>query len=162
MADFLASFRDRQRRHKRALAASDRLGRDDAAWAELFRRSDWAPPAAGHLGRCGHCSTRIDAALHQCPSCGAEWKPNRRRSDLYRQVAAYGAATAFSVVLGHAVAAWLRAHFAAIEARGETVNPEMVDTLASFLWLFCGVMAMIGLTYAIERLAPTGHWRRKR
>jgi hypothetical protein len=167
LADFLGplsrlagAVRDRQSRHRRSLEASKRLGRDAAAWAELFRRDDWKPSRAGHLGRCGHCGAAIDAALHRCSRCGAEWKANSRRGDLHRQIAAYAAVTALSVIAGYGCAAILRAHFATIAARGEFVNPEMVDTLASFLWLFCGVVVMIGFTYVIERVAPTGYWRK--
>jgi hypothetical protein len=150
----------RRRRHREALAASKRLGRDDAAWAELFRREDWGPKAAGHLGACGQCGKQLDPSAHHCPYCGAEWRHNTRRSDLYRQALAYGAALALSALAGYLGASWLRARFAAIEARGDSVNPEMVDTLSSFTWLFCSVLMMIGLTYAIERLAPIGHWRK--
>ena len=158
----IEAWRRRRLRHKAALEASKRLGRDEAAWAELFRRKDWAPPAAGHYGRCGQCGSRINLSLVQCPHCGAEWKPNTRRSDLYRQLAAYGSAVTLSVLAGYASAVWLRGHFAAVGARGEFVNPEMVDTLASFSWVFFGVLMMIVFTYAIERLAPIGHWRIRR
>ena len=158
----IGALRERRRRHREGLAASKRLGRDDAAWAELFRRDDWAPPVAGHIGRCGHCGARIDLTLVQCPHCGSEWKPNTRRSDLYRQVVVYGAALILSALAGYGGAGWVRARFEAIRANGDFVNPEMVDTLASFTWLFCSVLAMIALTYAIERLAPIGHWRKAR
>jgi hypothetical protein len=153
------AWRQWRRRHKEALAASKRLSSDETAWVELFRRDDWAPPAAGHIGRCGHCGSRIDLTLVQCPHCGAEWKPNTRRSDLYKQVVVYSGAVTLSALAGYAGASWLRAHFAGIQARGEFVNPEMIDTLTSFTWLFCSVLMMIALTYAIERLAPIGHWR---
>jgi hypothetical protein len=156
------AVRARRRKHREGLAASERLGRDEAAWSELFRRDDWAPPAAGHIGRCGHCGARIDLTLVQCPQCGAEWKPNMRRSDLYRQAAVYGAALALSAAAGYGGAGRVRAHFDALRAHGELINPEMVDTLAAFSWLFCSVLMMIVLTYAIERLAPIGHWRRVR
>jgi len=156
------SWRDRRRRHKEALAAAKRLARDDSAWAELFRRDDWAAPAAGHVGRCGHCGAQIDLTLVQCGHCGAEWRLNTRRSDLLRQLAAYGIAVSLSVAVGYFSAAWLRAHFDAVRARGEWVNPEMVDTLASFSWVTLGVLTMICCTYVIERLAPTGHWRGRR
>jgi len=156
------AWRDRRRRHKEALAASRRLGRDDAAWAELFRREDWAPPAAGHVGRCGHCGARIDLTQVQCSHCGAEWRLNTRRSDLYRQLVVYGIAVGLSAAVGYSSAAWLRAHFDAVRARGDWVNPEMVDTLASFSWVTLSVLTMIGCTYVIERLAPTGHWRADR
>lgn len=158
----IEAWRHRRRRHKEGLAASKRLGRDEAAWAELFRRDDWAPPAAGHIGRCGQCGARMDLTLVQCPHCGAEWRPNTRRSDLYRQVVVYGVALALSAFSGYAGDGWVRAHFEGIQASGDSVNPEMVDTLASFTWVFCSVMMMIGLTYAIERLAPIGHWRKVR
>ena len=156
------AWRDRQRRHKERLAVSKRFSRDATAWAELFRREDWAPPAAGHYGRCGQCGARINLALVQCPRCGAEWKPNARRSDLYRQVVAYGSAIILSVAGGYVGAVWLRAHFALVKAKGEFVNSEMVDTLASFSWILLSVLMMIGFTYAIERLAPMGHWRNTR
>jgi len=156
------SWRDRRRRHKEALAAAKRLARDDSAWAELFRREDWAAPSAGHVGRCGHCGAEIDLTLIQCSNCGAEWRLNTRRSDLYRQLVAYAASVALSVAVGYSSTAWLRAHFDAVRARGEWVNPEMVDTLASFLWVTLGVLTMIGCTYVIERLAPNGHWRADR
>ena len=156
------AWRDRRRRHRKALEVSKRLGRDDAAWAELFRRAEWSGPPVGHYGRCGNCGADLDKAASRCPQCGAEWRPNMRRSDLYRQVAVYSVALAVSALAGYAGAGWLRAYFEAIEARGDFVNPEMVDTLASFTWLFCSVMAMIGFTYLIEWLAPTGHWRQQR
>jgi len=156
----IEAVRQRRRKHREGLAASKRLGRDEAAWSELFRRDDWAPPVAGHIGRCGDCGARIDLTLVQCPHCGAEWKPNTRQSDLFRQVIVYGAALALSAAAGYAGAGQVHAHFDGIQARGEFVNPEMVDTLAAFTWLFCSVLAMIGLTYAIERLAPIGHWRK--
>lgn len=155
------AWRDRRRRHKEGLEASKRLGHDEAAWAQLFRREDWSGPKVGHYGRCGNCGAELDRAASRCPKCGAEWRPNMRRSDLLRQVAVYSVAVAASALAGYAGAGWLRSHFEAIEARGEFVNPEMVDTLASFTWLFCSVMAMIGFTYVIERLAPTGHWRKE-
>jgi hypothetical protein len=158
----IEAVRERRRKHREGLAASKRLGRDEAAWSELFRRDDWAPPAAGHIGRCGHCGARIDMTLVHCPQCGAEWRPNTRRSDLYRQAVVYGAALALAVLAGYAGAGRVRAHFDGIVTRGDVVNPEMVDTLASFTWLFCSVLVMIGLTYAIERLAPIGHWRKMR
>ena len=158
----IEALRERRRRHKEGLVASKRLGQDDAAWAELFRRDDWAPPAAGHVGRCGHCGARIDLTLVHCPHCGAEWRPNTRRSDLYRQVVVYGVALVLSVFAGYTGAGWVRARFETVRARGEYVNPEMIDTLSSFAWLFCSVLVMIGLTYAIERLAPIGHWRKMR
>jgi hypothetical protein len=158
----IEALRERRRRHKHGLAASKRLGQDDAAWAELFRRDDWAPPAAGHIGRCGHCGARIDLTLVQCPQCGSEWKPNTRRSDLYRQAVVYGVALILSGYSGYAGAGWVHGHFERIQASGDFVNPEMVDTLASFTWVFCSVLMMIALTYAIERLAPIGHWRKGR
>jgi hypothetical protein len=152
----------RRRRHKEALAASKRLGRDDAAWAELFRREDWSPPPVGHYGRCGHCDAELDRAASRCPQCGAEWRLNTRRSDLYRQAIVYSIALTVSVLMGYGSAVWLRIRFDAIRAGGAFVNPEMVDTLASFSWVFVGVLMMIAFTYAIERLAPTGHWRVRR
>lgn len=158
----IAALRERRRRHKEGLAASKRLGRDDDAWAALFRRDDWAPPVAGHIGRCGQCGARMDLTLVQCPQCGAEWRPNTRRSDLYRQIVVYGAALALSAFSGYAGAGWVHGHFERIQASGDLVNPEMIDTLASFTWVFCSVLMMIGLTYAIERLAPIGHWRQTR
>ncbi len=156
------TWRGWRSRHRQALAASKRLGGDDTAWAELFRREDWAPPAAGHMGRCGDCGARIDLTLVQCSRCGAEWRPNTRKSDLYKQVAVYTVALTLSALAGYGGASRLRAHFDGIRASGEFVNPEMVDTLSSFSWLFCSVLMMIGLTYAIERLAPIGHWRKRR
>lgn len=158
----IGALRENRRKHKKGVAASKRLGRDEAAWAELFRRDDWAPPVAGHIGRCGQCGARMDMTLVQCPQCGAEWKPNTRRSDLYRQAVVYCVALALSAYGGYLGAAWVHGHFDDIRANGDLVNPEMVDTLASFAWLFCSVLAMIGLTYAIERLAPIGHWRTAR
>jgi len=158
----LQAWRARRRRHKEALAASRRLGSDQAAWAELFRREDWSPPVAGHIGRCGQCGARLDLTLVQCGNCGAEWRPNTRRSDLYRQFAAYGVALSLSVGCGYGATVWVRVHFDAIQAEGYFVNPEMVDTLASFSWVTVGVLMMIGWTYVIERLAPTGHWRTRR
>ena len=150
---------ERQRRHKEGLAAAKRLGHDDAAWAALFRRHDWSPLPAGHLGRCGRCGAAIDLAQHDCPSCGAVWGANARRGDLTRQILVVGAAVALSVLSGYGSTVWVRAQF-----EGKNANPEMVETLASFSWLFFGVVAMIVLTYAIERfnLAPIGHWRKKR
>lgn len=156
----IEAWHDRRRRHRHALAATKRLGRDETAWAELFRRHDWAPPPVGHLGTCGQCGERIEASAHQCRYCGAEWKPNTRRRDLYRQIAAYSVALSLSALSGYAGAAWLRLRFARFEERGDFVNPEMVDTLSSFTWVFCSVLMMIALTYVIERLAPTGHWRK--
>jgi len=100
--------------------------------------------------------------LVQCPQCGAEWRPNTRRSDLYRQLIAYGVAVSLSVGSGFSCSVWLHAHFDAIRVKGDFVNPEMVDTLASFSWVTVSVLMMIGWTYVIERLAPTGHWRAKR
>jgi len=157
----IEAWRDWRGRHKQALAASKRLSGDDTVWAELFRREDWAPPAAGHIGRCGQCGARIDLTLVQCAQCGADWLPNTRKSDLYRQVVVYTVALTVSALAGYGGASWLRAHFDGIRARGEFVNPEMVDTLTSFTWLVCSVLMMIGLTYAIERLAPIGHWRKR-
>jgi len=159
---FIEAWRARRRRHEEAFAASKRLGKDEAAWAELFRRQDWSPPAAGHIGRCGHCGARINPAVVQCPKCGAEWRLNTRRSDLYRQIVAYGLALTVSALSGYGGGLWVRARFDAIRDGGAFVNPEMVDTLESFTWLFCGVLMMIAFTYAIERLAPTGHWRKDR
>lgn len=154
------AWRRRRIRHKEALAASERLGSDDAAWAELFRRPDWKAPPAGHYGRCGACGARIDLSVVRCGDCGAEWRPNKRRTDLYRQILVYGLALALSALSGHAGASWVRTSFGRAAERGDAANPEMVETLSSFTWLFCGVMMMIGLTFAIERLAPTGHWRK--
>lgn len=149
----------RQRRHKERLAAAKRLGQDDAAWAALFRRQEWSPLPAGHLGRCGRCGAAIDLAHHDCPSCGAVWGANARRGDLTRQILVIGAAVALSVLCGYGSTVWVHDRF-----EGKNANPEMVETLASFSWLFFGVIAMIVLTYAIERfnLAPVGHWRKKR
>ena len=157
-------WRERRRRRKERMAATERLGRDDTAWSELFRRDEWALPPAGHAGRCGQCGAEVNLADCRCPQCGAEWNPNTRRGDLYRHIAVLVAATLLSVLAGYASAVWLHAHFDAAIARGEAINPEMVDTLASFSWLLCGVLLMIGLTYVIERfnLAPIGHWRKKR
>jgi len=156
------AWRGWRSRHKQAWAASKGLGGDGTAWAELFRREDWAPPVAGHVGRCGPCGAPIDLTLVQCSHCGAEWLPNTRRSDLYTQVVVYTAALALSALAGYGGAFWLRAHIDASLASGEFVNPEMVDALSSFTWLFCSVLTMIVLTYAIERLAPIGHWRTRR
>jgi hypothetical protein len=150
---------DRERRRKERLIAAQRLGRDDSAWAELFRRDEWAPVPAGHLGRCGRCGGEIELHQHHCPHCGAEWGPNARRGDLTRQIVVIGAATLLSVLIGYASTLWVHGRF-----EGSGANPEMVDTLASFSWLFFGVISMIVFTYAIERfnLAPVGHWRKKR
>lgn len=155
---------ERERRRKERLAAAHRLGRDESAWAELFRRDDWAPLPAGHFGRCGRCGGEIALHQHHCPHCGAEWGPNARRGDLTRQILVIGAAIILSILAGYGSTLWVRDRFAAAMARGEEINPEMVDTLASFSWLFFGVIAMIAFTYAIERfnLAPVGHWRKKR
>ena len=152
-------FVERHRRRKARLAASHRLGRDDSAWTELFRRDEWAPLPAGHFGRCGRCGGEIDLHEHLCPHCGAVWGANARRGDLTRQILVVGAAIALSVLSGYGSTVWVRAQF-----EGKNANPEMVETLASFSWLFFGVVAMIVLTYAIERfnLAPIGHWRKKR
>jgi len=158
----LQAWSARRQRHKEALGAAKRLGSDQAAWAELFRREDWSPPVAGHIGRCGQCGARLDLTLVQCGNCGAEWRPNTRRSDLHRQIVAYGVAVSVSVAAGYSSSVWLHARFAAIQARGDFVNPEMVDTLASFSWVTVSVLMMIGWTYVIERLAPTGHWRTRR
>ena len=160
----IETLRERHRKHRERIAATKRLGRDETVWAELFRRDEWAPPPAGHAGRCGQCLAEIDLALSQCPHCHAEWNHNTRRGDLYRHIAVLAAATLISALSGYAGSLWLHARFAAAIARGEPINPEMVDTLASFLWLFCSVMMMIGLTYVIEKfdLAPIGHWRRPR
>jgi hypothetical protein len=158
------TLRERQRKRRERLAASQRLGHDEAAWSTVFRRDDWAPPPVGHSGRCGQCGAALDLTHSQCPQCGAEWNPNTRRGDLYRHSAVLAAATAVSALSGYGASVWLHVHFDDIRARGERVNPEMVDTLASFLWLFCSVMLMIGLTYMIEKLdlAPIGHWRGRR
>jgi hypothetical protein len=155
--------RDRRRRHREKLAAIKLLGHDDGAWADLFRRGDWAPLPVGHGGRCGHCGAEIDPSLNHCAQCGAEWGPNARRADLYRQIVVLSLAAALSVLAGYASALWLRRHFDAAIARGEAINPEMIETLASFSWLLCGVLMMILLTYMIEHfhLAPIGHWRKK-
>jgi len=150
---------ERQRHRHERLAAAHRLGRDDDAWAELFRRDEWAPLPAGHLGRCGRCGGENDLHEHHCVHCGAEWRANARRGDLTRQILVIGGAVGLSVLAGYAGAVWVRGLF-----EGKEANPEMVETLASFSWLFFGVLAMIALTYAIERfnLAPVGHWRKKR
>lgn len=158
------AWRERRRLRKERLAATKRLGQDESAWTELFRHPDWAPMPVGHMGRCGQCGARIDLDHHRCPHCGAEWRHNTRRGDLYRQIAVLSGATVVSVLSGYGCALWLRAHFAAMVARGQAVNPEMVETLAAFLWMLSGVLMMIILTYAIERfnLAPIGHWRLQR
>jgi hypothetical protein len=159
LIEILRRLVERQRHRKERLAAAHRLGRDDGAWAELFRRDEWAPLPAGHLGRCGRCGASLDLASHHCPNCGAEWGGNARRGDLTRQILVVGGATALSVLLGYGSTAEVRSLF-----EGKDANPEMVETLASFSWLFFGVVSMIALTYAIERfnLAPVGHWRKKR
>jgi len=156
------NFRNQHRKRKERLLATKRLGRDESAWAELFRRDDWAPQPVGHAGRCGRCGSRIDPAAHHCPDCGAQWQPNARRSDLYRQILVIGTALALSALFGYAAQRQLRSHFDAAIARGDYVNDEMVDTLTSFLWLFCSVLLMLGFTYVIEKLdlAPIGHWRK--
>jgi hypothetical protein len=159
---WVAAWRDGRRRHREGLAASKRLGSDPAAWAQVFRRADWTPPPAGHPGRCGQCGARLELAARQCPQCKAGWKPNMRRVDLYRQIAIYSSALLVSGGSGYLGSEWVRRCFDAVRARGDKINPEMIDTLASFTWLFCGVLVMIGLTYAIERLAPAGHWRKPR
>lgn len=157
--ELLRRFVESHRHRKRRLAAAHRLGQDHDAWAELFRRDEWAAPPVGHLGRCGRCGSPIELAHHDCPNCGAVWGANARRGDLVRQLLVVGAAVMLSVLAGYGSTEWVRRQF-----EGKDANPEMVETLASFSWLFFGVVSMIVLTYAIERfnLAPVGHWRKKR